>query len=259
MPKFAARADGNQSETERYDAHGVDTWNNAYRNAGVKSCSHCGVGFHSYNTKAKFCSQKCAKKAQCFIVEKPCAHCGTLFKPPTVSVKFCGKICASSAQRKSKPEKAEKQPHITICNGCGVSFKSYPSRKRKYCSYVCHIDHGGAQRAGEAAAMAKLKYGAKKDANHKIIFDMISAITAVHDLSNAGCGIPDGIAWCGGGWQLFDVKNPKTRYGKRGLNERQKKWANDWRGGPVYLIYTVEEAEQFARGIFGSISRFPEK
>lgn len=105
--------------------------------------------------------------------------------------------------------------------------------------------------------MAKTKYGAKKDANHREVFDAISRFTAVHDLSNAGFGVPDGIAWINGGWQLFDVKNPATRYGKRGLNERQQKWANDWRGGPVYLIYTAEEAIRFAKGQMEGIAKFP--
>lgn len=106
--------------------------------------------------------------------------------------------------------------------------------------------------------MAKKKYGAKKDANHKEIFDAIRQLTACHDLSNAGCGVPDGVAWAGDGWQFFDVKNPRTGYGRRGLNPRQREWANDWRGGPVYLIYTAEEAVDFARGNLDELKRFPE-
>lgn len=106
--------------------------------------------------------------------------------------------------------------------------------------------------------MAKSKYGAKKDANHNEVFAVISTFTAVKDLSNAGCGVPDGIAWVNDGWHLFDVKNPKTGYGKRGLNPRQKKWAEDWRGGPVYLIYNTDEAMKFAKGDFTGLKKFPE-
>jgi hypothetical protein len=141
------------------------------------------------------------------------------------------------------------------CPVCGTEFKYSPSQQRIYCSYECHIKSGGAKRAGEAAAMAKLKYGAKKDANHKEVFDAMSQITAVHDLSNMGCGCPDGLAWINGGWQLFDVKNPQTGYGRRGLNKRQKEWADDWRGGPVFLIYSVEEAIRFVRGDWEGIKR----
>ncbi len=103
--------------------------------------------------------------------------------------------------------------------------------------------------------MAAKKYGAKKDANHKEIFGIIERFTAVKDLSAIGFGVPDGLAWINESWQLFDVKNPNTGYGKRGLNARQKKWAEDWRGGPVYLLYTVEEAERFARGNLEGIKR----
>ena len=107
--------------------------------------------------------------------------------------------------------------------------------------------------------MAKLKYGAKKDANHNEIFKYLSAFTAVKDLSNAGCGVPDGMAWVAGGWHLFDVKNPNTGYGRRGLNSRQKSWADDWRGGPVYLIYNLDDASSFVRGNFDSLKKFPDQ
>jgi hypothetical protein len=106
--------------------------------------------------------------------------------------------------------------------------------------------------------MAMLKYGAKKDANHREIFQTIRLFTAAHDLSSSGCGVPDGVAWIKDGWQLFDVKNPKTGYGKRGLNDRQKEWSKDWRGGPVYLIYTIEDAEAFAKGNLANLKRFPD-
>lgn len=98
-----------------------------------------------------------------------------------------------------------------------------------------------------------MKYGAKKDANHNEIFAVMRKYCPVYDLSNAGMGIPDGVAWINQAWQLFDVKNPKTAYGRRGLNKVQRKWLETWRGGPVYLIYTVEEAERFAQGNFEGI------
>jgi len=241
----------------RFNEFGVDVTNNNYRAAGVKLCKNCGGRFLSYQALAKFCGAKCYHESK-RLPEKACLVCGVMFKPRTVSIKFCGRACALARQKKPKVEKIARVAHILECQGCGVSFRSSPSRGRKYCSYSCHIKHGGAQRAGQAAAMAKVKYGVKKDANHNVVFDMIRTITAVYDLSASGFGVPDGIAWCNAGWQLFDVKNPETRYGKRGLNDRQKRWASDWRGGPVYLIYTVEEAERFARGKFDGLSRFPE-
>lgn len=155
------------------------------------------------------------------------------------------------------------------CANCGIEARPTVHQMRKtYCSgacmsdayktrMACHLASGGARRAGEAAVMAKLKYGAKKDANHREIFAYIEVFTAVKDLSNAGCGVPDGLAWVSGGWRLFDVKNRGTAYGRRGLNPIQKRWADDWRGGPVYLIHDIEEAALFVKGEFGSLTSFP--
>jgi hypothetical protein len=99
------------------------------------------------------------------------------------------------------------------------------------------------------------KYGAKKDANHKEVIAAINQLCAVHDLSACGYGVPDGLAYIKDGWHLFDIKNPKTSYGRKGLNERQKKWMADWRGGPVYLIHSVEEAIEFAQGKFDGLKK----
>lgn len=98
-----------------------------------------------------------------------------------------------------------------------------------------------------------MKYGAKRDANHNEIFEEMRKHCPVLDMSAAGHGLPDGIAGINGALYLFDVKNPKTGYGRRGLNAVQKKWVEQWKGSPVYLIYTVEEAARFARGDFTGI------
>lgn len=100
-----------------------------------------------------------------------------------------------------------------------------------------------------------MRYGAKKDANHNEIFEAIRKHCAAYDLSVVGGGIPDGIAWVAERWEFFDVKNPKTGYGRRGLNAVQRKWIEKWQGGPVYLIYTTDEAERFGRGEFDGLKR----
>jgi hypothetical protein len=247
------------SSAKPRDIHGVDTANNAYRNAGHKTCLECGNGFHSYNKTRKYCGLKCSAMAARVRREIACVECGSLFLPNVDARKYCSVSCAKKARpRVCGYVKRPRAVHSIACENCGKICVVSPSQHRKYCSYKCHLDSGGARRAGDAAAMAKLKYGPKKDANHTEIFQAIEVFTAVKDLSNAGCGIPDGIAWVNNGWHLFDVKNPKTGYGKRGLNSRQKQWADDWRGGPVFLIYTVEEAMRFARGNFDGIKKFPD-
>ena len=42
---------------------------------------------------------------------------------------------------------------------------------------------------------------------------------------------------------LVEYKNPETRYGKAGLNPLQQSIADNWRGGPVYVVSTVEEVD----------------
>lgn len=152
-----------------------------------------------------------------------------------------------------KPKYSPTPPRPTArtqlaCRQCTRSFEAYTSSKRVFYSYSCHLANGGAFRAGLAASKATMKYGPRKDANHNEIFDALREFCPVYDMSSAGCGLPDGLAWISSAWLLFDVKNPKTAYGRRGLNPVQKKWIKQWQGGPVYLIYTVDEAKRFATG-----------
>jgi hypothetical protein len=97
---------------------------------------------------------------------------------------------------------------------------------------------------------------ARKDNNHNDVVDVMRAITSVVDLSGAGDGVPDILVRVGDGWQLADIKNLETAYGRKGLNETQKEWAIR-SGGPVYLLHTVEEAIRFAKGDFAGIDHFP--
>lgn len=237
-------------------------------------CDHCGTKCHRRATVggANFCSIECRSEAYAGEGNpnfkgktKKCKQCGANFKFIADERKFCSRACYhESRQRPETPKaikisvkskkKKIKVTYFLCCDLCGKRKKVSPSvikRGRRYCSYQCNLDDGGARKAGLAAAEAIMKkYGVKKDANHKPVIEMIQQFVAVCDLSHAGYGVPDGIAFIQGNWQLFDIKNPETSYGKRGLNKVQKKWIADWRGGPVYLIYTVEEAEQFAKGNF---------
>lgn len=104
------------------------------------------------------------------------------------------------------------------------------------------------------------KYGAKKDANHSEIVNEFKRLGAsVLDASNVGSGMPDLVVSCSGTLHLVDVKNPNTGYGRRGLNKRQKEWALEWKGGPVYLISTIEEVAEMVRGNLAGLKRFPEE
>lgn len=145
------------------------------------------------------------------------------------------------------------------CAQCGREFLRYPSEStRRYCSYQCHLDSGGAFRAGAAAVEMRKKYGHKKDANHREIVEALHALGAgVIDISSLGYGAPDLVVWCRGAWHLADVKNPRTSYGRHGLNKHQARWADEWRGGPVYLLRSIEEAARLVTGDVGSLHRYP--
>lgn len=238
---------------------------------GTWACEVCGLTrpASAHVNRYRFCSNSCAQKGKRpsrLAVEQKEVRKGIAARAKAVidqggTFKDAAKAEGIATPKMSKickefgVSKARRAP--TRCEQCGKQFNSSPSQKRKFCSYKCHLASGGAYRAGEAAVMAMKKYGAKKDANHNDIFKAIRKIAPAKDLSGAGFGVPDGLAWVNGGWHLFDVKNPETRYGKRGLNPIQKKWSINWSGGPVYLIYTEDEAIAFAHGDFNGLKKFP--
>lgn len=41
---------------------------------------------------------------------------------------------------------------------------------------------------------------------------------------------------------LFEVKTPNTAYGKKGANGNQREFIQLWRGAPVHLVYTADDA-----------------
>lgn len=186
-------------------------------------------------------------------VELQCKRCGSPFYLTSSKARLrihCSKRCHNESMVGTKRESGVPKRY-RACESCGKKFRVYPSMTQRYCSYECHLRSGGAFRAGLASAAAVRKYGAKKDANHTEIIAAMRKLCPVYDMSSHGHGLPDGVAWVGdSSWQFFDIKNPETAYGRRGLNAIQKKWLGNRKGGPVFLIYTVAEAEQFAKGNF---------
>lgn len=108
---------------------------------------------------------------------------------------------------------------------------------------TCHLESGGAWRAGMASRKATVKYGAKKDANHAEIVEALKGHGAyVIDTSGMGQGFPDLILGYAGKTLLMEIKNPKTSYGRRGLNKNQEKWRQAWTGGPYSVVTDVPGA-----------------
>jgi hypothetical protein len=142
-----------------------------------------------------------------------CCLCGS--PRPARKTKTCGKACAN--QLRSNAWSKEKVPNKTCCQ-CGGRYHHY-NKNNRYCSYSCHLKSGGALRAGLAAAGARVKYGAKKDANHIAIVQVMK----------------------------------QTGYGRRGLNPIQQKWIDQWRGGPVFILKSVDDALAFTGGKFEAV------
>lgn len=100
------------------------------------------------------------------------------------------------------------------------------------------------------------KKRSKKDNNHNEIVNFLKTVVPTSDCSWVGHGWPDGMCRINGGWQFFDVKNPETHYGRKGLNKLQREAATII-GATVYILRSIEDAENFAMGRFDQVDQFP--
>lgn len=209
-----------------------------------KTCDRCGIKFEAKWSRCRFCSKSCKDR---YHRDRPgpthsriCNHCGSEYRSYDKDRMYCSKTCSRYAYHLHRPSRREKRS----CAHCGAEFTAYMSNARKYCSYKCHIDSGGSLRAGLAAAAAKVRYGAKKDANHgEVVAALEVAGAMVLDISHMGCGMPDLIVSDGEHLRFVEIKNPRTSYGRRGLNKRQQAWAVPMaERHPVHVVRSPEEA-----------------
>lgn len=82
-----------------------------------------------------------------------------------------------------------------------------------------------------------------KDTNHdEIVAAFESLGCTVADLALSGVAdFPDIVVGIAGGNHLVEIKYLGTAYGRKGQTAGQRGWAERWRGGPVYVVSTVEE------------------
>lgn len=218
----------------------------------VRDCLQCGDSFRVFpsTSRRRYCSIKC-RGLHLYSLREKCPYCNE--RPiPAKQMVTCGEHECYKKHQDSKLRTVESR-----CPQCSVLFVSALSAKRIYCSYQCHLDSGGARRSGDAAARARMKYGVKKDANHK---EMVAAMKkmgiSVLDTSHIGCGFPDLIVGIKNTILLVDIKNPKTAYGRRGLNKRQREFAETWTGSPIYLVKTVEDVQLLAEGKWDELEHY---
>lgn len=76
----------------------------------------------------------------------------------------------------------------------------------------------------------------------EIVAELRQIGASVIDLSAVGGGVCDLIVGYRGQTYLIEVKNTATSYGKRGLNTKQQDVADNWRGAPIHVVRSVDEA-----------------
>ena len=84
-----------------------------------------------------------------------------------------------------------------------------------------------------------MRKAARRDQNEKEIVDALRAMGATVYYIDDPCDLLVGYH---NKTLLMEVKNPASPYGKKGFNENQKHFAENWKGGPFCLVDSVESA-----------------
>lgn len=98
-----------------------------------------------------------------------------------------------------------------------------------------------------AGLLHRKRRRAKRDANHAAIVKALElAGCSVLDLSAVGGGAPDVLVGYRCSNVLLEIKNPATKRGQKGTGAitvaRQTEFRASWRGDPVTVVHTAEEA-----------------
>lgn len=88
------------------------------------------------------------------------------------------------------------------------------------------------------------RHRGKKDDNHDEISEVFKSLgCSVASLHNTGlAGWPDVVVGVVGVNRLVEIKNPDTAYGRKGLNQNQTAFAQEWRGDRVWVVSSRDEA-----------------
>ena len=81
-------------------------------------------------------------------------------------------------------------------------------------------------------------FSSRQDANHSaIVKDLRLLGYQVHEMKSVGSGFPDILVARHGRMVLMEIKVEDGA-----LNDKQKKWHNEWQGPEVPIIRTTEQA-----------------
>ena len=87
-----------------------------------------------------------------------------------------------------------------------------------------------------------MRYANRIDANQNKIVDAMRKAGAVVRIISQGDGIPDLLVGYKGYTILMEVKDGDKVPSARKLTEAEQKFFDDWRGGMLVVINSVEEA-----------------
>jgi len=87
-----------------------------------------------------------------------------------------------------------------------------------------------------------MRYANRIDANQNQIVDAMRKVGAVVRIISQGDGIPDLLVGYKGYTILMEVKDGGKVPSARKLTEPEQKFFDDWRGGMLAVVNSVEEA-----------------
>ena len=87
-----------------------------------------------------------------------------------------------------------------------------------------------------------MRYANRIDANQNQIVDAMRKVGAVVRIISQGDGIPDLLVGYKGYTILMEVKDGDKVPSARKLTEPEQKFFDDWRGGMLVVVNSVEEA-----------------
>lgn len=95
-----------------------------------------------------------------------------------------------------------------------------------------------AGRSPDSGCEDAMRYAARRDTTHAEVRDGLRrAGFSVFDAGGVGGDFPDLVVGAHGHTFMFEVKSP---HGK--ASDGQARFAAGWRGGPVSVVYTLEQA-----------------
>ena len=89
----------------------------------------------------------------------------------------------------------------------------------------------------------EMRRAARTDSNQEEIVKALRAVGAtVQSLAGVGHGVPDLLVGYEGKTILMEVKDGKKSPSHRELTPDQVKWIDNWTGGSVFIVDTVQAA-----------------